>query len=330
MNKIHLYDAQSLAFVQGQAYRINSTVYEARYPEWDFARLAFVDTSGPAWSPGVLTYMSDISGQAKWQSSYAKDIPLADVSQDMQLKSHRLAAIGYHYTLEEVNTIMATPGMQLPDRRARAARMAYQKFMYDLVLFGDSTVNWGGITNYPGVTPTAAPNGTGSAPLSAWVLNTGAGNKTPTEILRDLNLALSGVAAQTLDILLADTILLPQAAYDYIAMTPFSPMTTETILSFFRRNNIYTERTGQAITVMPLRELATAATVGINGGGRMVAYRNDPAYIKTHLPMPHQFLAVYQDGPMNYTVPGIFRTGGLEVLTTALFRYIDGITQVPG
>lgn len=66
-------DAQGLAFVTGQAYKINSRVYEARYPDWDFGRFAYVDTSGPAWSPGVLTYMSDVTGKAEWQSGYAKD-----------------------------------------------------------------------------------------------------------------------------------------------------------------------------------------------------------------------------------------------------------------
>ena len=46
-------DQQALTFVQGQAFKINQRVYEARYPDYDFARLIYVDTSGPEWSPGV-------------------------------------------------------------------------------------------------------------------------------------------------------------------------------------------------------------------------------------------------------------------------------------
>lgn len=48
MNQRIVLDAKALSFVQGQAFKINSTVYEARYPDWDFGRLVFVDTSGPA------------------------------------------------------------------------------------------------------------------------------------------------------------------------------------------------------------------------------------------------------------------------------------------
>ena len=69
-------DQQALSFVQGQAYKINQRVYEARYPDFDYGRLVYVNTEGPEWSPGVMTYMSDMTGQAKWQSGYAKDVPL--------------------------------------------------------------------------------------------------------------------------------------------------------------------------------------------------------------------------------------------------------------
>jgi len=51
--------------------------------------------------------------------------------------------------------------------------------------------------------------------------------------------------------------------------------------------------------------------------------------MKFHLPMPFNFLPVYQDGPFNYAVPGIFRTGGVELLTTAAIRYMDGVSEPP-
>ena len=127
-------DQQALAFVTAQAYKVNQKVYEARYPDWDFGRLIFVDSEGPEWAPGILTYTSDMSGRANWQSGAAKDVPLADVSQDMQTKTFQLAAIGYQWNIEEVNGTMGFPGASLPDRRAKAARLAYMKFMYDLTL----------------------------------------------------------------------------------------------------------------------------------------------------------------------------------------------------
>lgn len=318
-------DQQALAFVTGQAYRINQTVYEARYPDWDFSRLIFVDTTGPEWAPGVMTYSSDISGKADWQSAYAKDIPLADVSQDRSLRSHSMAAIGYQYNLEEVNAAIQVGG-SLPDRRARAARMAYMQFMYDLVVKGSASKGLSGLINYTGVTATTAPaDGTGSA--TEWVNASGVGLKTPAQIVRDINLGLQGVYLGTSMIEMADTILLPVEAYNYIAATPYSATTMETILSFVQRTNIYTMQTGRPLTVRTVRELGTGDAGGT--GGRMVAYRNAPEYAKLHLPMPHRFLPVYQDGPLNFTVPGIFRTGGVELLSDAAIRYIDSVSLPP-
>lgn len=323
-------DAQSLAFVAGQAYRINQTVLEARYPDWDFGRLVFVDTTGPEWSPGVWTYSSDISGVAKWQSGYAKDVPMADVSQDFQLKTVYLAAVGYQWNIEEVNTILSFPGGSLPDRRARAARLAYMKFMWDLTILGNVEKNLTGLFNPAGVVPIPVPaDGTGG--VRFWVDNTGVGTKTPAQIARDINTALGGINNATFNTAPADTLLMSQDAYFYIAGTPYSPTTMETILSFVTRSNIYTIQTGRPLTIRGIRELNTAGTDATAptsvGQGRMVVYRNDPNTVKLHLPMPHRFLPVYQDGPFNFSVPGIFRTGGVEVLDPATFAVYDGISQ---
>lgn len=320
-------DAQALAFIQGQAYQINQRIYETRYPDWDFARLIFVDTSGPEWSPGILTYMSDMSGKANWQSGYAKDIPLADVSQDMQTKTFHLAAIGYQYNIEEINTAIQI-GASLPNRRARAARLAYQKFMFNLTLFGSTEKNLGGLTNYPGV-PTFIVPDDGTGGVTYWVDENGVGTKTPAQIVRDINLALQGISLATFETELADTLLLPTEAYNYIAATPYSAATMETILSFVLRTNLYTMQTGQQLTIRGVRELGTAGTGDAAGEGRMVAYKNDENNVKLHLPMPHRFLPVYQDGPLNWQIPGIFRTGGVELMDVVAFRYADGISQTP-
>lgn len=326
MQKI-ITDAQALTFVTAEGYRVNSKVYETRFPDWDFSRLVYVDTTGPAWSPGILTYTSDLSGRANWQSGYAKDIPLADVSQDMQTQTFQLAAIGYQWNIEEVNMAIQV-GSGLPDRRARAARLAYTKFMYDLSLFGSAEKGMGGLTNYAGVVVQIAPaDGTGSSP--AWVNAAGVGLKTPAQIVRDINIALQGIALASFETEMADTILLPVEAYNYIAATPYSATTMETILSFVQRTNIYTLTTGRPLTIRTVRELGRAGVGDAEGMGRMVAYKNDQDYVKLHLPMPHQFLPVHQDGPLNWVVPGIFRTGGVEVLTTVAFRYLDGISQPP-
>lgn len=318
-------DAQGLAFVQGQAFKINQKVYETRYPDFDFGRLVFVDTSGPEWSPGILTYTSDMTGAAKWQSGFAKDVPMADVSQEMAMKSFHMAAVGYQWNLEEVNTTLGIVGGSLPNRRARAARLAYNQFMMDLTVKGDELKGLAGLVNQTVVVATTAPaDGTGS--VSFWVDEDGVGTKTPAQIVRDINSAISGSYRASMRTEFADTVALPAEAMEYIAATPYSETTMETILSFIQRTNLYTMQTGQQLTFVVWEDLSTA---GAGGTGRMVVYKNDEDYVKLHLPMPHKFLPVYADGPFNFAVPGIFRTGGIELQSTVAFRYVDGISQPP-
>src|SRR6476659_1232266 len=256
MTNNYVLDAQALNLITAQSLTVNSRVYEARYPDWDFSRLIFVNTSGGDWSQGTITYQSDISGRAEWQSGYAKDVPLADVSQDYILCTNSMAAIGYQWNIEEANAPTTVLG-SLMDRRARAVRAAYMKFMYSLILTGDSTKGLNGLINYAGVTTTTAPaDGTGG--VTFWVDDTGVGTKTPVQIVRDINAALQGIWLATFQIELADTILLPIEAYNYIAMTPYSAVTQETILSFIQRTNVYTLQTGLPLTIRTVRELSTA------------------------------------------------------------------------
>lgn len=324
---LQMSDQQSLAFVQGEAFKVNQRVYETRFPDWDLGRLVFIDTSGPEWSPGTITYTSDMSGRAEWQSGYAKDVPMADVSQNRQLQTNALAAIGYQWNIEEINSAVQLGG-SLPDRRARAARLAAAKFKYDVGLVGSAEKGKSGLINNTGVTAAAAADGASGSPY--WVNAAGVGQKTPAEIVSDINRVLQGINFATYETEFADTVLLPPEALNYIAATPYSATTMETILSFVLRTNLYTLQTGRPLTIRGVRELSAAGTAGAGAGkGRMVAYKNDQDYVKFNLPMDHRFLDVYRDGPLNWSVPGIMRIGGLEILTNVAFRYLDAISEAP-
>jgi hypothetical protein len=322
-------DAQALTFVQGQSYRINTTVLSAIYPNWNFEDLIYVETEGNAWATGVITYLSDMTGKAEFVTAAAKDMPLADVSQDWQLKSFHLAGIGYQFNLEEVNTALNIVGGALPSRRAIAAREAYRKFMWDTTLAGQAEKGFTGVFNNPSVPATVAPaDGTGSVPY--WVSSTLVGLKTPAQILRDFNIAVFGTDSATYGAILANVVLMPDVAYNYIAQTPINTMNTETILSFILRTNLYTQQTGKPIRIRGMRELRNAGTVGAGAAkGRLVAYNDSPSLLKLHLPMPHQFLPVHQDGWGNWVIPGIFRTGGVEFMAPQSAYYLDGISDVP-
>jgi len=315
-------DAQqsALNFVINQAYTINPTVYANKFPDLDFGRLVFVDTSAPEWTPGIITFMSSQVGAARWYTSGAKDVAKADVTMDKGQVNVHMAAVGYGYDLEEIGQAQLL-NMDLPSGKALAARRAYTEFMWNVTLTGDTTKGLKGLANQAGVTSGLAPaDGTGS--VTTWFDGSGNATKTPTQIIRDLNNVLTGIFTGSLTVEMADTVLLPYSTISYLGATPVSSTNSETLLSFILRTNIYTQMTGQQLTIRGVLGLDTA---GAGSTKRMVAYANREDVAKLHLPMPHRFLPVYQDGPTSFEIPGIFRTGGVEVLRTGAFRYLDGI-----
>jgi len=117
-------------------------------------------------------------------------------------------------------------------------------------------------------------------------------------------------------------VLLPIDAMATIANTRV-PNTYGNALDYLAKYNQYTHITGQPLTIRGVLGLGTAGTGGV---GRMVAYRRDPRVVKIHVPMRHQFMPVWQTGPITFEIPGIFRVGGVEIRRPGAFAYVDGIT----
>lgn len=314
---VNLTDAQqALGFLLSQTTHIETEVYKVQYPDYDYASLIPVDSSANEWSKTVTFFSQDMVGQAQWQHGAAMDVPFADVERAKGEHPLHMAAIGYQYNLEEVNTARLIPGTNLTNDKADAARQAYAMFMYQLAFTGNTEKSLKGLINYTGVTATDAP-ADGTAGSRFWSA------KTPAQIIRDANSVLSGIYTSTKTVEMADTILWPIDVHLYLASTMLNSTSDVTILDWIQRNNIYTVTTGNALTIRAHRALDDAAA---GNAGRMVAYKKDPKVLKLHLPMPHRFLPVWQNGPFNFVIPGIFRTGGLEIRRPAAVRYLDQIS----
>lgn len=323
-------DAQGLEYVRRSSLVLSARSFEQEYDYVNASEFVPVNTDYPEWADGVQFDGYDITGGAQWQSGYAKDVPLADISVTNVTAHFATYSVGYRYNVEEVGKAMFS-GVPINPRKAVSARTAADIFVYDTALIGGGHPGWSGLFNYTGVTPQLSPNnGTGSA--RNWVDANGEGLKTPEQIVAELNKLIMGptLAVGTVANLLADTILLPPAAMTYIATTPYGVTSpNETILSYFMRNNVYTLRTGGTLTIKEVPYLATAATdVAVTGQGRAVGYRNSRDAMELPMPMPFNFRGVYQDGPLQWTVPGLGRVGQLTLFRDAL-RYLDAVTPAP-
>lgn len=307
-------DAQSaFNFLVAQLTRIEPEVYRTKYPNTDWEFLVPVDATGPEWVKSITFFSLDEVGQAKFLSGGGDDIPYADVIRTTGEEKVYMAGVGYEYNMEELATSQMI-GANLTADKASAARRVYNQFMYALAIRGKTEKNMTGIVNNASVTAgNFANDGTGSSRLWA--------DKTPSQIVRDINSLLGGIYSTSLTTELANTLLLPIDLWIYLAGTAYSTNTMETIASFIQRTNLYTLETGNPLTIRAIRGLEDD---GASGTGRVIAYDRSPDVLKIHVPMPHRFLPVWQNGPMRFSVPGIFRTGGVEVRRPVAMRYGDG------
>jgi hypothetical protein len=315
--KIRMLDAQaSMAFAISQATYVEREVYRIQYPDIQYQSLVPIDTSAPEWIKSVTYFSMDRAGQAKWINAGAKDIPLAELVRDRFETPVELAAIGYAWNIEEISQASYL-GINLGTEKGEAARRVAEEMIDAIAITGDTQKGFEGLVNNSNVNAAAAADG--ASTFSDWP------RKTPAEILFDVNDAVSDVQIDSNTVETANTLLLPYARFNYIASTLLGTASDTTILQFLRENNVYTATTRQELDIRAVRGLETAGAGGLDSTMRMVAYRKDPGVVKMHIPMPFRFLPVWQDGPLHFEVPGIFRVGGVDVRRPGAFRYRDGI-----
>lgn len=317
MNFMMTQDAQqrSMNFLISQQSIIEPTVYQMQYQEIQYPTLIPVDTSAPEWIKSVTYFSMDGVGQAQWFSGKAHDMPNVDLSREKFETGVHMAGIGYGYDLEELGTAMQL-GMNLTADKATLARRISEEKIESVAFVGDTTKGFTGLVNSSAVTATSAPaDGTSSSRAFA--------DKTPAQVLRDVNSVLIGIWTGTVGTEIADTLLLPAAALAELGSRTMSDLNTQTVLEYIRLNNIYTQTTGQPLTIRGV--FGHLDTAGTSSSRRMVAYRRSPEVVKMHIPMPFRFFPAWQTGPMRFDVPGVFRLGGVDIKRPKSVRYLDQI-----
>jgi hypothetical protein len=304
------FDAQAaLGFIIAQTAHIEASVYAIRYGDIQYPNLIPVDTSAHPFAKTVEYYSSDKAGKADWINGNSDDIPRADVEHSQFQTPVYSAGIGYGYGWEEINQAQML-GINLANDKAASARRASEEMIDRVALLGDDSKGMEGLFDNSNVPASGATNGDWEG-----------GTTTPDEIIEDINGALTNVQTATNNIILADTLLLPFARWNYIASRRLTE-TSMTILEFIRQNNVYTAQTGAPLTIRAERNLDTA---GVSADARMIAYRRSPEVLKLHMPMPHRFMPVYQTGPLRWEIPGVMRLGGLDIRLPNEISYVDGI-----
>lgn len=304
----------AMSFLVSQRTHIEPQVYEIKYPDVTYQDIIPVDTSAPEWAPIVAVASVDARGELAFVGPQSNDINRADVGYKMGTHPVQTAALGYGYSLEELNQARLM-NMNLSTDKAAAAMRIAEQGLNKLAYLGNSDAGYEGLFNNSAVTVTAA--GSTIAALVAAATDV-AGAQAVVSFFQT---RIDQVYVTNTNTTFAPThILLPPAQRNLLAsaILPFGG--NMTLLAYLEAN-LVSGRSGK-VQFVPDLSLKGAGAGSVD---RMMIYTKSMETAKFHLPMGFNFRDPYQDSPLTWFIPGILRTGGTEIRVPKAHHYYDGV-----
>lgn len=304
-----MYDAATgLSFLLAQLSYIENKMYETQYKAITYANLIPVSNEAGEYAESITYFFMDGTAVAKFVGTKSLDVPVSEIGTDKVTVPVELGATGYEYSDEELRQAIFLK-RPLPQLKANVAMRAYEELVQTTAMNGDAAHNLPGFINNTNVTAATVVNpGSGTE----WV------NKTPAQILFDVNDLFADINVDSLQVEAANTLALPTAQWNYIAATARSDASDMTIMQYLVANSPYLN---SAADIIATPELAGA---GAGGTDRMMAYTKDMDKVVLHIPMPIRFTEPQRKG-RGFEVPGEFKVGGVEFRYPGSARYADGI-----
>lgn len=296
----------SVFFAQ-QLESIKAKTYDEKLPNLAAARLFPVSTEADPGAESISYESYGLVGIAKLIANYADDLPRADIKGKKITVDVFSVGTSYGYSTQDIRAAKMK-GLPLNARRALAARRANDTLINKLAFKGDADGRIVGVLDNPNISKYVAPSdGTGDS--TKWA------DKTPEQVLRDLNAAVSSIVELTNGVEIPDTIVLPIKQYNFIANTCVPDTAGESILTNFLKNNQYIKKIEQAVEMK-----------GAGEGGADVAliYRKDVDAVSLEIPMPFTQYAP-QASNLEFVVPCESRTAGVIVYYPLSMCTIVGI-----
>lgn len=208
-------------------------------------------------------------------------------------------------------------GRSLDQIYDKGLRLNYNKMLDENVYTGFSDFGTEGLVNNSNVTASMAAMNAGNTSRQ-WK------NKTPDEILNDVNTAITNAWANAgYDVDgIPNHIGLPPSLYSYIVGTKVSQAADKSILNYLLENNI-AKANGVNLVIVPMRQLIGAGT---GSSDRMIAYVNADDKVTFDITVPlSRVLTQPSVADMAYMTAYAGQVGQVKILYTQCIEYVDGI-----
>lgn len=310
-------DADQTIFFARELELIDRTLYEVKYPELEAEMLLPSRKSIPL---GVDTYtwrLFDGKGEAVPSSSSEDAVPMTDVSGSEQNDKLQSFALGYGWTLDELDSARFA-GMPLDTMRADRCRRKLAEQLNKMALLGYSPKGIVGLFNLANtLTYTVPTTGTGSS--KKW------SDKTSAQVLLDLFTMVDSIPNNTIDIEGGANKPMRMAmpkSYRRLLSTIFIQLggvtTAQTVLEAFQRQRPNVEIVGA-------NYLDTAGALSPSStqtAARIVVY--DPSQVTWLKCLDFQQMPVEQRA-FRFAIPCRCRGGGVITQFPKSVLYADGM-----
>ncbi len=203
-------------------------------------------------------------------------------------------------------------GRPIDEQKLKGIKLKHQMDIDQQVYTGNTTFGDQGMFNNSNVTATNVVNGSSGSPLWA--------NKSPDEILADVNTLLTNVWTTSGYAIMPRELRIPPAQYGYLTSQKVSLAGNISIIEFLRNNSLCKAANGVELNIQPVKWLPG---LGAGSTNRMVAYTRDKDRIRYPLvPLqrtPVQYRGIYQ------IVVYWCRLGVVEIVYPETMGYADGI-----
>ena len=250
-------------------------------------------------------------GNMPWISPETTAIPGVSVDGQKTVLPLRLLGREISFTSVELDRSQKL-GTPIDAQKTDALNILYQMNTDQMIYIGSTDVKATGLLNSSQVTSGSVATGVSGSTL--W------SQKTPDEILADVNALIESTWSASAFAVCPSKLLLPPLQFSYIASQKVSSAGNVSILKFLKENCIALETNGKELDIQPVKWLTGR---GAAGADRMVAYTNDEQRVRYPMVPIRRETAYYQG--IRFIAPYIWAFGVLEIPYPETIQYADGI-----
>lgn len=293
---------------------VDQTFLDVLYPEILWNKVLPAGSVKTDINPGAINYVyrsRDYKGMGQFVRGNPANIPRVGQTVGQVSVPILDAAVGATLTDAEARRYAFGYQSALADDFGEIMKKAAEYHVERSFFFGNADANFAAFLDYPTV-----PKIT---PMTAWT------GSTPDVWIDAVNTVISTVYTTSKTIHLPDTVFLPPGKFGLLTAPATIGSGNVSIavsaLEYVRRNNLFTQITGNDLTILPLRYLEGAGTSGVD---RMIAMESNPRNFVLPFPLAYQ-LAQPVPIPLGVELFAEYIFGSFNVRYPYAMAYADGI-----